>query len=118
MGLVRHFRLQGVLAVAIACALLFIWQSSSPFPPERAPIESDTRLAAASASQGLLNLLSHHIPAGRLMTASIAEWKRDRGRLVPPDKMTQIESIAAQNLHPVTQWRQIRATLDKKQNDR
>jgi len=49
MGLVRRFRLEGVLAAAIACALLFIWQSSSPFPPERAPAESDTHLAAASA---------------------------------------------------------------------
>jgi hypothetical protein len=114
MGLVRRFRLQGVLAAAILCALLFIWQSSSPFPPERAPLESDTHLAAASAGQGLLNLLSHHIPPERLMTACIAEWKRDRGRLVPADKMAQIENIAAQNLHPLTQWRQIRATLDKK----
>jgi hypothetical protein len=114
MGLMRRFRLQGALAAAIVCALLFIWQSSSPFPPERARAESDTHLAAASARQGLLNLLAHHIPTNRLVSACVTEWRRDRGRLVPPDKLAQIESIAAQNAHPLTQWRQIRALLDKK----
>jgi hypothetical protein len=114
MGLINRFRLQGVLAAAIVCALLFVWQSSAPFPPERAVAESDTRLAAASASQGLLNLLAHHIPANRLLGACVAEWRRDRGRVVSPDKLAQIESIAAQKAPPLTQWRQIRVLLDRK----
>jgi hypothetical protein len=125
MGLARRFRLQGVLAVAILCALLFIWQASTPFPPERAtPADvdmrlvaaapSDMRLTAASASQGLRNLLAQNIPAGRIVSVCVAEWRRDRGRLVAADKMARIEAIAARTAHPVMQWREIRAELDLK----
>lgn len=111
MGLARRFRLQGVLAVALVCALLFIWQSSMPFPPERRAPAADTGLVAASAGEGLRNLLAHHIPAGRVMSACVAEWRRDRGRLVAPEKLVRIENIAAQHTHPVDQWREIRAEL-------
>ena len=116
MGLARQLRLQGVLAVAIVCALLFIWQSSAPFPPERgAGKDSDLRLVAASASQGLRNLLAHNIPAGRVVSVCVAEWRKDRGRLVAADQLARIESIAAsRTAHPVTQWREIRAELDLK----
>jgi hypothetical protein len=116
MGLARRFRLQGVLAVAIACALLFIWQSSAPFPPERSsPAGDDIRLFAASAGEGLRNLLAHHIPANRLIGACVAEWRKDRGRLAPADQLARLESIAAQKYtHPIAQWREIRATLGGK----
>jgi hypothetical protein len=114
MGLVRRFRLQGVLAVALACALLFIWQSSVPFPPERADAgsEAEMRMVAASAGEGLRNLLAHHIPPTRILSACVAEWRKDRGRLVAPDKLARIEGIAAHGAHPVAQWREIRAALD------
>jgi hypothetical protein len=115
MGLARQFRLQGVLAVALVCALLFIWQSSAPFPPERTSSGSDdTRLAAASAGEGLRNLLAHHIAPNRLMSACVAEWRKDRGRLVPEDRLRRIEGIAALHADPVEQWREIRALLDSK----
>jgi hypothetical protein len=113
MGLVRRFRLQGVLFVAIACALLFIWQSSAPFPPERAVAKSDLQLAAASASEGLLNLLTVHIPANRIVAACVEEWRKDRGRLVGADKLSRMGDIVAQKAHPVEQWREIQALLNK-----
>jgi len=113
MGLVRRFRLQGVLFVVIACALLFIWQSSAPFPPERASAKSDVQLAAASASEGLLNLLMVHIPANRIVSACVEEWRKDRGRLVRAEKLARIEDVVAQKAHPVAQWREIRALLNK-----
>jgi hypothetical protein len=115
MGLVRQFRLQGFLGVVIVCALLFIWQSSSPFPPERlALVDADTKLAAASASEGLVNLLTCHIPANRIMTACVEEWRKDRGRLVSEETLARIKAVTERKAHPVAQWREIRALLDKK----
>jgi len=120
MGLARRLRLQGALAVSMVCALLFIWRSSMPFPPERSvSADADMRLAATSASQGLRNLLAHHIPAGRIVSVCVAEWRKDRGRLVAADRLARIEAIAAggnaaRTAHPVTQWREIRAELDLK----
>jgi hypothetical protein len=113
MGLVRQFRLQGVVAVAIVCAFLFIWRSSTPFPPERAPAESERQLAAASASEGLLNLLMSHIPPNRIMQACVKEWRVDRGRLVTEDRLARMMAVAESKAAPVEQWRQIRALLDK-----
>lgn len=115
MSLLRQFRLQGAIAVALVCALLFVWRSSAPFPPER-PVsaEAEFRLAAASAGEGLLNLLAHHIPADGVVRACVAEWKKDRGRTVRPETVARIENIAAERKHPATQWREIRALLDRK----
>jgi hypothetical protein len=115
MGLVRQFRLQGVVAVALICALLFIWRSSAPFPPERAVSEdSSLRLAAASASEGVLNLLTVHISPSRIVQTCVDEWKRDRGRLVSPETLAQVEGVAGRKGDAAVQWREIRAILDKK----
>jgi hypothetical protein len=115
MALARRFRLQGVIAVSLICALLFIWQASSPFPPEQpAAPDADVRLAAASAGEGLQNLLAHHIPANRVVAACVAEWRKDRGRLAAPDTIAQMEAIAARKAHPAEQWREIRELLRKR----
>lgn len=112
MGLMRQFRLQGLLAALLACALLFIWQSSVPFPPERPATERrDFTLAAASASEGLLNLLTRHIGPREIVKTCVAEWRRDKGRKAPPEKLARIEGIAAENAHPLRQWEEIREAL-------
>jgi hypothetical protein len=71
------------------------------------------QLAAASVSEGLLNLLMVHIPANRIVGACVEEWRKDRGRLVGAEKLARIEDVVAQKAHPVAQWREIRALLDK-----
>jgi hypothetical protein len=115
MALARRFRLQGVIAVALVCGLLFIWRSSAPFPPERAAaIGSDTRLAAASAGEGLRNLLAQHIPVDRVVSVCVAEWSKDRGRLAAPDTLAQMEAIAGRKTHPAVEWREIRDLLKNK----
>jgi hypothetical protein len=115
MALARRFRLQGVMAVSLICAILFIWQSSAPFPPERQQTpDDDMRLAAASASEGLRNLLAHHIPANRIVAACVAEWRKDRGRLAAPDTIAHMEAISAQKAHPAAQFQEIRELLKKR----
>ncbi len=114
MGLARRFRLLGVLAVALICALLFIWQSSAPFPPERETADdTDLRLAAASAGEGLRNLLAHHIEPDKVVSACVAEWRRDRGRLVAPDTLARMEAIASGKATAAEKWLEIRELLHK-----
>jgi hypothetical protein len=115
MGLARQFRLQGLIGVLLLCAGLFFWQSSVPFPP--APVTTsgkDFSLTGSETGEGLRNLLSRHIAPANLITACVAEWRRDRGRKVPEHQFEKINTIAVSAGSPVRQWKEIRSVLSDK----
>ena len=92
--------LQGFIAVLMVCALLFIWQSSMPFPPQRSVAkERDFELAAASAGEGLRNMLTRHIPPAKIIEVCVKESGRD-----------SIPAIS----DPVAAWNELRRAKKRK----
>ena len=117
VGLALQLRLQGLIAVLLTCALLFIWQSSVPFPPGPTSSQAqDFTLIGAGTSEALPNLLARHIARARLMKTCVAEWRRDRGRKAGETKIARIENIAASNAPALRQWEDIRTILGEKES--
>ncbi len=82
MGLVRQYRLHGLLAVLGLLALLVAWKNAVPLVPP-AP-EPDPAAEAAALGKdhftGLVNLLRRNIPARELPEVAFREWRRSFGR--------------------------------------
>jgi hypothetical protein len=115
MTLARRYRLHGLLAGLLVLAGLFIWQNASSFiPPLPAPpvVNATGRDSAA----GFVNLLRRSIPASRILTVCVEQWRaalgRPQGRAA--DRVARIETIAAtqaaappRRRNPVTAYREM-----------
>ncbi len=62
-GLLRKFNLEGAAAVVVLLALLFVWRSTSAFPP-RSQGAGPPPVTGRDSAAALANLLRHNIPPG------------------------------------------------------
>jgi hypothetical protein len=109
MGLMRQYRLQGLLAGLLTGAALFIWKNAVRFPPPPETESESETIVAGSASQDMLaGLLEKHIAHGTLIEICTAEWNRvhprkriDASRWSAHDPVSAYRAIA-QELRPKT----------------
>lgn len=119
--LARKYRLHGGVLVLAILAGLFIWKNSSSLaPPRRAARESDTVIPGRATGAGFVSLLKRAIPADRVLTVCLDEWKKSFGqgeRFTAREKeavesmVREDEAKPARERNPVNTYQKIRAAL-------
>lgn len=76
IDLAYKYRLQGVLAVFLLLAVLYIWKNATPFVPPHNKEYDKMRGIKTERDyiDGLISLLQRYIPAGDLIRSCIKEW--------------------------------------------
>ena len=92
VGLARRFRLTGMALGLALFAALFLWRSSSGFPPPAAAAAVD-RLSGRTSHAGLLTLLRRHVPPGELAAACWREWLSANRRNATGERIRRVEDI-------------------------
>ncbi len=72
--LARKYRLHGLAAALSLLAGLFVWQNIVRFVPARE--EEEQAVRGRSGQEGLHALLRRSVPAGQIVQACVAEWRR------------------------------------------
>jgi hypothetical protein len=115
MGLLRRFRLQGLMAALIAAALLFVWRASMPFPPvpdaADDTVNATPRLFGTGSGEALRNLLERRIPRASLVKVCVAEWERDFARRAGEQAVREATQAAAENAPEAERWEKIRGIV-------
>lgn len=111
LGLVRRYRLQGLLFGLIGCAALYVWKSAGSFPPLTAISSHEGELSGHDVRSGLVSLLERGIAPSALLSVCVREWERSRGRSAPADLREQSESLARTPGPPVDVYRTIQELL-------
>ncbi|MEN9575026.1 MAG: hypothetical protein RL514_2881 [Verrucomicrobiota bacterium] len=78
-ALARRYRLHGFFGALFVLALLFVWQSTSPFIPPHPDDGLDGRadlVEGKDSASGFVNLLRRGIPASDVLAVCFAEWKK------------------------------------------
>jgi len=116
-GLMRRYRLQGLIAALLVLAGLYIWKSASPLLPSATPREIDVAgLRGFSASSGLVALLERSIPPQKLLGVCIGEYRGALGRRLPEEsrrKLDETFSEDARAADPVYGYEAIRKALEE-----
>lgn len=113
--LLRRFRLEGVAAVVLLLAVLYLWRAASPFVPPRAEAgEEEGGVVRGHTSQaGLVNLLTRGLPRAALLRACVAEWKKTFGRR-HPDLAQAIDRASAAPGEPAAAYRRIHQLIQER----
>ena len=120
--LVRHYRFHWFAASALLLMALFIWKNARPFIPAR---EQDHEQSFDYASdkdsyQGLISLLRRNLPAGRILSVCIAEWKKtiETNRSISESKINSVDAFRKKwdqtrgaDQNPVSAYRKISKIL-------
>lgn len=107
-GLLRRYRLIGLVAGLLVLAALFFWKNAVRFPPAPAAEREAETVVVESGSQDMLaGLLETHIGSDQLIDICVAEWNRVR-------RNRQITSGAWKGQDPVAAYRTIAAELHQK----
>jgi hypothetical protein len=114
-GLMRRYRLMGVVGALLVLAALFIWKNASSFPP-RAPAAATNApgLRGYSAAEGLVCLLERSIPAKELARVCAEEYqgKRVAGG-AHPAQLEDALRAAARDVDPVRAYAGVRRTMEE-----
>ncbi len=109
-GMVRKYRLQGVVGVLLVLALLFIWKSASTFLPRESRSTDAAVLAGHSTRAGLVNLLERSVPPAKLMEVCVKEYEDGRRKAPPqPERLPHIPDPT----DPVASYELVRKTLEE-----
>jgi len=99
-GLMRKYRLQGVLAGVLLLGALFVWKNySSLVPPavDDGPSDRSTGVGGRDSATGLVNLLRRSIDSPELLFACFDHWKAGGQHSGPlQNKLKQMEAVVAQ----------------------
>ena len=107
-GLLRRYRLIGLVAGLLVFAALFFWRNAVRFPPAPATEREAETVVVGSGSQDMLaGLLETHIGSDQLIDICVAEWNRVR-------RNRQITSGAWKGQNQVAAYRTIAAELHQK----
>ncbi|GAB4341298.1 MAG: hypothetical protein Kow0099_17860 [Candidatus Abyssubacteria bacterium] len=81
MTLIRGYRLDGVLAVVLLLAALFVWQNAYSLVPRRGRVALEDGVSGngRDSASGLINLLRRSIPTRKLILVCCEEWVRSIG---------------------------------------
>ncbi|HMP81950.1 MAG TPA: DUF4350 domain-containing protein [Verrucomicrobiota bacterium] len=75
-GLMRKYRLHGLVGGLLLLAVLFIWKNSTSLLPPHADERQRGVLAGKDAAGGFVNLLRRNISDGDVLNTCFAEWKK------------------------------------------
>jgi hypothetical protein len=78
-GLIRKYRLHGLVIGLILLAGLFIWKNSANFVPPYAEESKPDFVPGKDSTAGFVNLLRRNISSGELLDLCFAEWKKSLG---------------------------------------
>ena len=113
-GLLRRFRLTGMLTGLAVCAVLFIWRKASAFPPPASVPEIAITTGRTSRS-GLLTLLRRHVPKTELAAVCWNEWLSSNRRAVPPEGAARAAEVIRNTADdPVKAMREIQSIVNSK----
>jgi hypothetical protein len=91
MTLARKYGLHGLLAGLILLAALYVWQNAVGFVPPY-EVVADAPAAGKDSAAGFVNLLRRSIPASRVLTVCVEEWKKSKPRRTVKN-LDRIEAI-------------------------
>ncbi|NQT94037.1 MAG: hypothetical protein HQ559_14845, partial [Lentisphaerae bacterium] len=95
--LARRYRLHGAGAGLLLLALFFVWHSASALVPATGEgVEEPTDTVGRTSVSGLVNLLRRNVPANRVLSAALGEWKKSQTRITRDleTRVARMESIA------------------------
>jgi len=117
MGLVRAFHLQGVLFGLLLPVALFVWKSSTGFPP--APRSgAPRRIEGRRSFSGLVALLRRNLASADLASACWQEWLKGAPRALTPDRRARVErEIHEVGAQPLAALRNIHDILNRTRTD-
>lgn len=101
-GLMRNYRLHGLVAGLLLLAGLFIWKNSVSFVPPLQEENVKAVVAGKDSAAGFINLLRRHVSPDDLLNLCVAEWKKSFGRgKTSPARLAKVEAVlSAQNSIP------------------
>ena len=118
-GLLRRYHLQGLVAVLLALAGLYVWKSSSPFPARPANRSAAAGLRGFSSASGLVSLLERSVRPPQLLEVCVREYTQTAGRVVvqrladePRKKLEETMRQGAQAADPVRGYEFIRKAIE------
>jgi hypothetical protein len=114
-GLMRRYRLHGLIAALLVLAGLYIWKNSSPFLPRVTPVSS-AAASGFSAASGLVTLIERSVPPPQLLDICIAEYQSTEGRALAEDPRRKLEQTLNQTgltADPVRGYESIRQALEE-----
>ncbi|WCJ60851.1 DUF4350 domain-containing protein [Fontisphaera persica] len=93
-NLLRQYRLQGVAAVLLLLALLYIWQNSFPLAPlpQKPSAEQAAYIQGRDTMMGLVHLLRRGIPPRRVLRICLEHWKETAGRNADATVLAEMEA--------------------------
>jgi hypothetical protein len=118
MTLARGYGLHGLLAGLLVLTALFIWKNAVSFVP---PYDATTDATATGkdSAAGFVNLLRRSIPASRVLSVCVEEWKRSKPRRMKNlDRINAVvesqEALPAWQRDPVGSYRTITTILKER----
>ncbi len=113
VGLIRRFRLTGMVIGFALCSALFIWRNATSFPPPE-PARRKADATGRTSRSGLITLLRRHIPASELAPVCWNEWLSVNRRALPGDAAESARKIARRESDPVRALQEIQAIVNPK----
>ena len=114
-GLMRRYRLQGLIVALLVLAGLYIWKSSSTLLPRMTPVSTDAA-SGFSAASGLVTLLERSVPPRQLLDICIAEYQSTAGRALAEEPRRKLKETLKQTelaADPVRGYESIRQALEE-----
>lgn len=113
VGLMRRYRLHGLLAAVIVLGLLFIWSRAMVLLPELEGERESDIVRGRSSAEGLLSLLERSIAPSALIDECVREWSASAaGRSTEAKRVVQ-ETAEQWKSKPVEAYDVIRRQLEK-----
>lgn len=114
-GLIRRYRLHGVVAALIVLAILYVWSRSVPFLPPRQAVDSASVIAGRSSAAGLTGLIERTVPPDKLIEVCLREWHASpagRGGSLREAVRETITSLPPKS-DPVVAYKAIHQTIER-----
>jgi len=117
MGLLRTFRLEGIIFGLLLPFALCVWRYSTSFPPA-APLIRGQRVEGQRSFSGLVALLRRNLSPKDLAATCFAEWLKGAPKALPLHRRELAErELAARSAEPLLALRHIDQILSRKRND-
>jgi hypothetical protein len=91
VGLARRYRLEGFAAGLALCAALFLWRSTSAFPPPRVQAVAGS-IAGRTSASGLAGLLRQNVPPTKLAATAWELWLKSSPASAPASRKREAEA--------------------------
>ncbi|MBI1177332.1 hypothetical protein GC207_07820 [bacterium] len=97
-SLMRRYRMQGIVGAFFVLAMLFVWRSSTSFPPRPKIVRQEEMvpdIIGRDAASGFVNLLQRGVPRADLLQTCFAEWKQSlaAGKGCSKERLDRMEKL-------------------------